>query len=138
MNLEQDMPIYSIGAAAKITSLTPRQIRYYEQQGLIQPARTKGNQRIYSKSELERLKLIKFLLQQGIKLNLLKDNIDKLEEMGKKYKKNSSFETKQQINFEKKEIDLDLAQFFRKEESASLYPVRNQEEIWRNLISKEV
>ena len=90
LNLEQDMPIYSIGAAAKITSLTPRQIRYYEQQGLIQPARTKGNQRIYSKSELERLKLIKFLLQQGIKLNLLKDNIDKLEEMGKKYKKNST------------------------------------------------
>ena len=31
----------------KLTDLTARQIRYYEDQGLIQPERTAGNRRMY-------------------------------------------------------------------------------------------
>ena len=43
----------------KLTDLTARQIRYYEDQGLIQPERTAGNRRMYSLNDMDRLLEIK-------------------------------------------------------------------------------
>lgn len=62
---DRQNPVYSIGVVQKLTGLSGRQIRYYEDQGLISPHRTKGNQRIYTPSEVELLKRIKRLLEQG-------------------------------------------------------------------------
>ncbi len=41
--------------------LTPRSIRYYEEQGLLTPARSEGDYRLYDESDLERLRFIKGL-----------------------------------------------------------------------------
>ncbi|WP_345947264.1 MerR family transcriptional regulator [Natroniella acetigena] len=60
--------IYSIGVTKKRVGLTARRIRYYEKAGLIEPERTKGNQRLYSQNDIERLKKIKGLLEQGLNL----------------------------------------------------------------------
>lgn len=65
-------PVYSMGVAERLTGLTGRQIRYWEQQGLIRPARTRGRQRLYSEADIVRLKEIKRLLAEGMTLQRAK------------------------------------------------------------------
>lgn len=48
---------YSIGELSKEFDITPRSIRFYEEQGLLSPARN-GQNRIYSNKDRVRLKLI--------------------------------------------------------------------------------
>lgn len=48
--------IYSIAGLAREFQITPRAIRYWEDQGLLSPAR-EGRQRIYTKRDRTRLKL---------------------------------------------------------------------------------
>jgi len=43
----------------------PQTLRKYERLGLVRPTRTIGSMRIYSRDELERLKLIKRLVDDG-------------------------------------------------------------------------
>ncbi|MFX3624715.1 MAG: MerR family transcriptional regulator [Ectobacillus sp.] len=51
-----------------LTQLSARQIRYYEEHGLISPARTEGNRRLYSFNDVDKLLEIKDLLDQGLNL----------------------------------------------------------------------
>lgn len=55
-----------------MTNLTARQIRYYESHGLISPTRSKGNQRLYTPSDVENLLMIKSLLEKGLNLDGIK------------------------------------------------------------------
>lgn len=50
----------------KLTSLTARQIRYYESQGLVLPQRNDGNRRMYSLNDIDRLLEIKDYLDDGV------------------------------------------------------------------------
>ncbi len=52
----------------KLTDLTARQIRYYEEHQLISPARTDGNRRMFSLNDIDRLLEIKDLIDQGINI----------------------------------------------------------------------
>jgi len=49
---------FSISELAREFDISPRSIRFYEEKGLIAPQRTAGNQRIYTKRDRARLKLI--------------------------------------------------------------------------------
>jgi len=49
---------YSISDLSSELSITSRTIRFYEEKGLIQPGRTSGNQRRYTRKDRTRLKLI--------------------------------------------------------------------------------
>jgi len=60
--------LFPIGIVMKLTDLTARQIRYYEQHELIQPARTAGNQRLFSFNDVERLLEIKSLIEKGVNI----------------------------------------------------------------------
>lgn len=64
--------IYPISVVMNMTNLTARQIRYYETHGLIKPARSKGNQRLYTQTDVERLEMIKSLLEKGLNLDGIK------------------------------------------------------------------
>lgn len=64
--------VYSMGVAERLTGLTARQIRYWEQHGLISPSRTGGGQRLYSESDVIRLKEIKRLMGEGMTLDRVK------------------------------------------------------------------
>ena len=48
-----------------LTGLSRRQVRYYEQQGLLRPERSAGGHRLYSPEDLERLTVIKSLMTKG-------------------------------------------------------------------------
>ncbi|MCF8040727.1 MAG: MerR family DNA-binding transcriptional regulator [Desulfarculaceae bacterium] len=49
---------WAIAELAQELEISTRTIRFYEEKGLISPERTSGNQRIYSKRDRARLKLI--------------------------------------------------------------------------------
>ena len=46
-------------------SMHPQTLRKYERLGLVQPARTIGSMRLYSEAEIERLRLIKVLVEDA-------------------------------------------------------------------------
>ena len=67
MGTEQDL--FLISMAAEMLGMHPQTLRKYERLGLIQPPRTIGSMRLYSREELERVRLIKRLVDElGINL----------------------------------------------------------------------
>ncbi len=71
--IRRSMPLFPIGPVMKLTGLSARQIRYYEQHGLVSPARTKGNRRMFSLNDIDRLLEIKDLIDQGVNLAGIKE-----------------------------------------------------------------
>ncbi len=67
-DIRRNMALFPIGIVMKLTDLTARQIRYYEQHELIMPARTSGNQRLFSFNDVERLLEIKSLIEKGVNI----------------------------------------------------------------------
>jgi len=67
--MELDQDLFFISSAARMLGMHPQTLRKYERLGLIQPSRTIGSMRLYSRGELDRLKLIKRLVDDaGINL----------------------------------------------------------------------
>jgi MerR family transcriptional regulator, heat shock protein HspR len=61
--------LYFISMAARELGMHPQTLRKYERLGLVQPSRTMGSVRVYSRDEIERLRLIKHLVDElGINL----------------------------------------------------------------------
>ena len=61
--------LFFISMAARMLGMHPQTLRKYERLGLVQPTRTIGSMRIYSRDELERLKVIKRMVDDnGINL----------------------------------------------------------------------
>lgn len=55
---DDDQPIYVISIAARLVGMHQQTLRYYERAGLLEPKRTGGNIRMYSNSDIERIKQI--------------------------------------------------------------------------------
>ncbi len=60
-----DEDLYLISMAARLLGMHPQTLRKYERLGLIHPSRTIGSMRLYSRDELERLRVIKRLVDHG-------------------------------------------------------------------------
>lgn len=74
LNERRQLPLFSIGTVEKLTGLTARQIRYYEEHSLITPARSKGKQRLFSFEDVERLMLIRQWMDEGHNMAGVKRN----------------------------------------------------------------
>lgn len=62
-------PCYVISVAARMVDLHPQTLRYYERVGLLQPHRSRGNRRLYSPRDVERLRAITRLVDDlGVNL----------------------------------------------------------------------
>ncbi|RSL30654.1 MerR family transcriptional regulator [Salibacterium salarium] len=59
---------FPISVVQELTSLSARQIRYYEQQGLIFPERNEGNQRLFSLEDIDKCAEIKELIDHGLNI----------------------------------------------------------------------
>ena len=69
MKSRETEPCYVISVAAKIVGVHAQTLRYYERAGLVQPSRSRGNQRLYSEEDLDRLRQIKTMVDDlGINL----------------------------------------------------------------------
>ena len=66
---ENREPCYVISVAARLVGLHAQSLRHYERIGLIQPSRSNGRQRLYSQSDVARLRHIQRLIQDlGVNL----------------------------------------------------------------------
>src|SRR5436190_13376006 len=64
-----DSPRYMISVAAELVGMHPQTLRIYESKGLVRPQRTPGGTRLYSESDIERLRIIQRLTTE-LGLNL--------------------------------------------------------------------
>jgi MerR family transcriptional regulator/heat shock protein HspR len=61
--------LFFISMAARQLGMHPQTLRKYERLGLVRPTRTIGSVRVYSRGEIDRLRLIKHLVDElGINL----------------------------------------------------------------------
>ena len=74
----KDRSEYSIGDLAREFDVTPRAIRFYEDQGLLAPRR-EGQRRIYTQRERTRLKLTLRGKRLGLSLSEIRELIDMYE-----------------------------------------------------------
>lgn len=63
-----DRAVYVISVAAELTGVHPQTLRVYERRGLVEPARTDGMSRRYSESDIERVRRITELTEEGLNL----------------------------------------------------------------------
>lgn len=64
----QDRPIYVISIAAELAGVHPQTLRVYERKGLLRPKRTEGNSRRYSERDIQILRRIQELTNEGLNL----------------------------------------------------------------------
>ena len=60
--------VYVISVAAELAGMHPQTLRIYERRGLVNPARTQGGNRRYSDADIDRLRRIADLAEQGMNL----------------------------------------------------------------------
>jgi MerR family transcriptional regulator/heat shock protein HspR len=90
---ETTRAVFVISVAAELAGMHPQTLRIYERKGLIDPFRTPGGTRRYSREDIERLQLIQELTSQGLNLEgvrrvltlqeenrVLKRKVDKLRD----------------------------------------------------------
>ena len=65
----RDEPVFIISVAARMLGVRTQTLRYYERLGLVEPSRTRGNQRVYSRRDVERIQRIRSLMDElGVNL----------------------------------------------------------------------
>lgn len=62
--------MYVISVAARLVDMHPQTLRKYDKEGLVKPQRSQGSRRLYSDSDVERLRVIRRLADElGLNLN---------------------------------------------------------------------
>ncbi|MCH8137213.1 MAG: MerR family transcriptional regulator [Proteobacteria bacterium] len=62
--------VYVISVAARLVDMHPQTLRKYDREGLVKPQRSQGSRRLYSDSDVERLRVIRRLADDlGLNLN---------------------------------------------------------------------
>lgn len=69
MGVEYSEPRYIISIAADMLGVHVQTLRYYERAGIVEPSRSRGNRRLYSQEDIERLRRVKTLMDDlGVNL----------------------------------------------------------------------
>lgn len=131
MSKEKNIPMRVV---KEETGLTARQIRYYDEVNLIFPDRSSGNQRLFSKGDISRLKKIKNLIDEGYNISSIKKKLNPPQPI-----KNEDVDNKQAGN---KQKDMSLKRDIkinkhRGNKLKSLYPVSNRSYLTRVLENRD-
>jgi len=73
--------VFVISVAAELAGVHPQTLRIYERKGLLDPARTGGGSRRYSEIDIERLRRIQELTNEGLNLAGVKRVLELEEEV---------------------------------------------------------
>lgn len=79
----RNLAVFPMSSVMKLTDLTARKIRYYEEQELIFPERNAGNNRLFSLNDIDRLLEIKEMISDGFSIKEIKKQFLKLEQKEK-------------------------------------------------------
>jgi MerR family transcriptional regulator, heat shock protein HspR len=81
----ENQPVYMIGVAAQLCNVHPQTLRQYERLGLVVPSRAGAKNRLYSESDIMRVRRIQRLTQElGVNLagvEIILRLLDDMEEM---------------------------------------------------------
>ena len=72
----QERAVYVISVAAELAGMHPQTLRQYDRLGLVSPARTSGQGRRYSHRDVERLRRVQALSQEGVNLEGIRRVLD--------------------------------------------------------------
>lgn len=72
MSIDINAPIFVISVAAELAEMHPQTLRQYDRMGLVSPSRQAGRQRRYSQRNIESLREIQRLSQEGVSLEGIK------------------------------------------------------------------
>lgn len=65
---DQHRAVYVISVAAELAGVHPQTLRIYERKGLVAPARTGGGSRRYSDADIDLLRRVQELTEEGLNL----------------------------------------------------------------------
>ena len=103
----QDEPIFVISVAARLVEMHPQTLRYYERAGLLKPTRSSGKIRLYSQSEIERLRKIARLTNElGVNLAGVEVIIDLTERLDSMQKEMREHETELRAEIDRLQREL--------------------------------
>ena len=68
MSRDSSVSVFVISVAAQLAQVHPQTLRNYEREGLIDPGRSAGGNRMYSEDDLARLAEIADLTEQGLNI----------------------------------------------------------------------
>lgn len=78
-------PMFPIGIIAEYLSLTPKTLRYYEQNSILVPAKTSKNRKLYSINDLDKGTFIKYLsTEAGVNIAGIRIILSLLKALGVK------------------------------------------------------
>nr|WP_282580247.1 MerR family transcriptional regulator [Nocardioides sp. InS609-2] len=69
-------PAIRIGELSERTGVPPRMLRYYEQQGLVQPSRADNGYREYAVGDVDRVQTVRSLVRSGMPTKLIAAVVD--------------------------------------------------------------
>ncbi|MBD8680430.1 MerR family transcriptional regulator [Pseudomonas sp. CFBP 13719] len=111
-------PTYSISDIAQLLDVTPRTLRFYEEQGMVTPTR-RGQERIYAPRDLVAMKLILRGKRIGFSLAECKELIDMYDPSGNRKQLDRFLEKiterraqlqQQMLDIEQMQVELDTAE----------------------------
>ncbi len=103
--------VYIISVAARLLEMHPQTLRKYERLGLVHPGRTVGMLRLYSESDLKKLRLIRYLeTDMGMNLAGVRFILSLLDQLMKMRERLTANENHQNVN---DTIDRELTRLFR-------------------------
>jgi MerR family transcriptional regulator/heat shock protein HspR len=127
----KNKPLYMISVAAELTGMHPQTLRVYEQKGLVTPGRSRGNTRLYSQADIERLNLIAKLTDEGINLAGVIRILDMREVADKRNKEID--ELRERV----RELEDEVHELRMREKIVALTPYKGQtaEQVMRGLLA---
>ena len=117
--------LYVISIAAELAGVHPQTLRVYERKGLVQPHRTEGNTRRYSEEDIQRLRRIQALTNEGLNLAGVMRVIELEQEMERMKARH------QQVLAELGRMRAEFQEFLGARDHESLVPYRDVRRIRR-------
>lgn len=72
MGIDVNAPIFVISVAAELAEMHPQTLRQYDRLGIVRPSRAPGRSRRYSQRDIEMLREVQKLSQEGVSLEGIK------------------------------------------------------------------
>ena len=92
--LGYEEPCFVISVAARMLGVRTQTLRYYESLGLVDPARTRGGQRVYSRRDVETVRRMRSLIDDlGVNLAGVEVVINLLDRLQESNAENKRLET---------------------------------------------
>ncbi len=110
-NRREVQGVYIISVAARLLQMHPQTLRKYERLGLVHPGRTVGMLRLYSESDLKKLRLIRYLeTDMGMNLAGVRFILNLLDQLMKMRERLTTNEDRQAMNVL---VDREIERLFR-------------------------